>query len=437
MLVDRLQMTRGALPFRDRAEAGARLAGILDAERAEDAVVVGLARGGVAVAFEVARALGAPLDALAVRKVGHPLEPEYGIGAVTPGGGTFVRAHDGLTDEQVEAAVRSAQLRAEDLDRRLHARHEALQVRGKSCLLVDDGLATGATMVAACRWARAQEARRVVVAVPVGAPETLARLRDEADAVICLEPLEELGAVGLWYADFHPVSDEEVIALLEEAASHDVQAVPVSIPVDGIVLPGDLAIPDQALGAVIFAHGSGSSRASPRNRQVARSLNRARLATLLFDLLTEEESYDRRNVFDIPLLASRLVAADRWLRGRPETEGLAIGYFGASTGAAAALLAAADLGDAVGAVVSRGGRPDLAAPRLGEVRAPTLLIVGGLDDVVVDLNRDAASQLACEHELVVVPGATHLFEEPGTLESVAEHATRWFVEKLGGEHAGA
>lgn len=423
---------RGNLPFRDRAEAGRRLALALESERSAGAVVVGLARGGVVVAAEVARALRLPLDALAVRKVGHPLEPEYGIGAVTPGGGVYVRAHDGLTDAQVEAVVAAARARAEELDRRLHRRSPPVDVDGKTCLLVDDGLATGATMIAAARWAKAQGARRAVVAVPIGAPETIARLRAEADVVVCLEPLEELGAVGLWYLDFHPVSDEEVTALLDEASD---PAAPerreVTIPADGLELPGNLTLPAAAGGAVIFAHGSGSSRLSPRNRLVAEVLALSGLATLLFDLLTEEESWDRANVFDIPLLAARLAAADRWLRAQPETAPLRVGYFGASTGAAAALWAAADLGDAVGAVVSRGGRPDLAGPKLPLVRAPTLLVVGGLDDVVLELNREAAGALTCEHELVVVSGATHLFEEPGTLEAVAEHATRWLERHLG------
>jgi len=424
----------GALPFRDRHDAGERLARALDPE--EDAVVVGLARGGVAVAAEVARAHGLPLDALAVRKVGHPLEPEYAIGAVTPRGGVYVRSHDGLSDAQVDAAVAAATARADELDRRLHGTRPALDVAGRPCVLVDDGLATGSTMIAAARWAKAQGARLVVVAVPVGAPETLARLREEADAVVCLEALTNLGAVGLWYVDFRPVSDEEVIALLGQPAPEGPGGGEVTIPADGVELPGDLTVPARAMGAVVFAHGSGSSRLSPRNAFVARTLNESRLATLLFDLLTDGEAADRANVFDIPLLASRLAAADRWLRRRAGgdllPEALPVGYFGASTGAAAALLAAAELGEEVGAVVSRGGRPDLAGPRLRDVRAPTLLIVGGFDDVVIELNRQAAALLACEHELVVVPGATHLFEEPGTLESVAEHAARWFVRHLGG-----
>ncbi|MBO1418960.1 dienelactone hydrolase family protein, partial [Streptomyces sp. FH025] len=171
-------------------------------------------------------------------------------------------------------------------------------------------------------------------------------------------------------------------------------------------------------------------RHSPRNRFVAGELNRAGLATLLFDLLTEEEAFDRANVFDTSLLARRLTDATHWLRGRDDTGGLAVGYFGASTGAAAALWAAAEPDSPARAVVSRGGRPDLAGPRLPAVAAPTLLIVGGDDHVVLDLNQQAQARLRCESQLAVVPGATHLFEEPGTLEEVADLAARWFTAHL-------
>jgi putative phosphoribosyl transferase len=205
----------------------------------------------------------------------------------------------------------------------------------------------------------------------------------------------------------------------------------VTIPAEGAPLPGELSLPEAPTGAVIFAHGSGSSRLSPRNIEVADVLNHAGLATLLFDLLTDSEALDRANVFDISLLAERLRAATHWLRVQTETGLLPIGYFGASTGAAAALWAAVDAGVDVRAVVSRGGRPDLAAPRLSFVRAPTLLIVGGADEVVLELNRAVLAHLrSCEHELVVVPGATHLFEEPGALERVAELARDWFLEHL-------
>jgi putative phosphoribosyl transferase len=204
---------------------------------------------------------------------------------------------------------------------------------------------------------------------------------------------------------------------------------PVSITGDSVALEGMLAIPPAAPGVVLFAHGSGSSRHSPRNNYVARVLRKAGLATLLMDLLSEEEDRDYATRFDIDLLTRRLVAATRWLGAQSQTRGLAVGYFGASTGAAAALNAAARLGDTVGAVVSRGGRPDL-ADALDQVRAPTLMIVGGLDTEVIALNEKAYAQLGCEKELTIVPGATHLFEEPGTLERVAELASRWFTRHL-------
>lgn len=208
--------------------------------------------------------------------------------------------------------------------------------------------------------------------------------------------------------------------------------VPVGIPVSGIdlVLPGDLAFSGADTGLVIFAHGSGSSRKSPRNRAVAAALAQAGLATLLFDLLTEREAGDRANVFDIPLLAARVADAVDWARAEPRLAGLDIGLFGASTGAAAALVAAADRRDNIGAVVSRGGRPDLAGNALARVAAPTLLVVGGADDVVIDLNRAAYARLQCEKRLAIVPGATHLFEEPGTLETVMALAADWFTAHL-------
>jgi putative phosphoribosyl transferase len=202
------------------------------------------------------------------------------------------------------------------------------------------------------------------------------------------------------------------------------------IPIGVGSLAADLTSPVEPTGAVVFAHGSGSSRFSPRNVQVARHLNAAGLTTLLFDLLTPQEALDRGNVFDVPLLVDRLEAATTWLRRRPEALGLPVGYFGASTGAAAALWAASDLGEAIRAVVSRGGRPDLATPRLRLVRAPTLLIVGEADEAVLELNRETTKQLRCKWELTVVPGASHLFEEPGALEGVAELAAAWFTNHL-------
>lgn len=205
---------------------------------------------------------------------------------------------------------------------------------------------------------------------------------------------------------------------------------PVRIPIQGAVIDGDLSMPPDARLLVIFAHGSGSSRHSPRNRAVARILNEGQIATLLLDLLTaEEDAVDAATGqyrFDIPLLAERLLAAMAWARRAPQTQHLPVGLFGASTGAAAALIAAARDAEHVCAVVSRGGRPDLASEALPHVKAPTLLIVGSRDEIVLDLNRQALARLRCPRRLEIVPGATHLFEEPGALERVAHLAQEWF-----------
>jgi putative phosphoribosyl transferase len=202
----------------------------------------------------------------------------------------------------------------------------------------------------------------------------------------------------------------------------------VTIPPVG--LAGNLRIPPTAHAVILFAHGSGSSRFSPRNRAVADALNKEGFATLLFDLLTEDEDADRANVFDIPLLADRLVDAMRWMERDPFAGGVPLGLFGASTGAAAALVATAMTGDRVGAVVSRGGRPDLAGAALAQIRTPTLLIVGGADTVVIELNEQALAQLQGPKALEIVPGASHLFPEPGALDVVIGHAARWFKRYL-------
>jgi putative phosphoribosyl transferase len=431
--------------FQDRRDAGRRLAARLGHLVGARPVVVGLPRGGVPVAYEVARALAAPLDVIVVRKLGVPFQPELGMGALGEDG---VRV---LNDEVIRAArVTDAELAAVEAReatevavraRRFRGDRPMVALSGRTVVLVDDGLATGGTARAAVAVARAHGAARIVLAVPVAPPGTAQALARVADEVIVLSQPEPFVAVGAFYADFTQTTDDEVVALLAAAhrpgsGSADPSADPscdadVELHASAQRLGGHLTVPERARGLVVFAHGSGSSRHSPRNRSVARRLNQAGLGTLLFDLLTDEEAVDRRNVFDIDLLAQRLLVATSWLRDQPAAAGLAIGYFGASTGAAAALWAAAEPDAPVEAVVSRGGRPDLAASRLDAVTAPTLLIVGGADHVVLDLNRDAARQLRCEHRIEVVPGATHLFEEPGALPRVAELATDWFLDHLG------
>ncbi|HSS88215.1 MAG TPA: phosphoribosyltransferase family protein, partial [Streptosporangiaceae bacterium] len=364
---------------------------------------------------------------------------------------------------------------------------------GRTAVIVDDGIATGSTARAACQVARAQGAARVVLAVPVAPPSACTALAADADEVICLETPGHFLAIGEWYRDFSQTSDREVVSLLQRAAAergpagaaHPAGAAypaagsdgaerpvpgagparpaggpvppaggpspaaggpaPAPAPWGGEVviaagsarLAGHLSTPGGGAGMVLFAHGSGSGRRSPRNRFVADVLATAGLGTLLFDLLTAEEEQDRANVFDIRLLAGRLGVVTRWVHEQPGLAGARVGYFGASTGAAAALWAAAEAGGEVAAVVSRGGRPDLAMPRLAEVRAPALFIVGALDDVVLGLNREAQRHLRCENKLAVVPGASHLFEEPGTLERAAGLARDWFTRYLAPAHARA
>lgn len=219
---------------------------------------------------------------------------------------------------------------------------------------------------------------------------------------------------------------------MSQAAREQSKTLQIEIRSGNVTLPGELILPASARGVVLFAHGSGSSRHSPRNQFVARTIREAGVGTLLFDLLTkEEERVDARTAhlrFDIGLLADRLVDATEWVE--KEFDQLRVGYFGSSTGGGAALVAAAEKGDDVGAVVSRGGRPDLAGDVLARVEAPTLLIVGGLDYPVIEMNRWAYARLNCEKELVIVPGASHLFEEPGTLEEVARFAADWFQTHL-------
>ncbi|MFJ8200376.1 phosphoribosyltransferase family protein [Streptomyces sp. NPDC096152] len=429
--------------FTDRLEAGRRLGARLEYLRGQDIVVLGLPRGGVPVAAEVAAALDAPLDVCLVRKLGVPYQPELGMGAIGEDG---VRV---INDQVVrETGVSPADLalveeRERDVLERRAARYrgerEPVSVAGRTVVVVDDGVATGSTARVACRIARARGAAHIVLAVPVAPRDWTVRLAGEADELVCVDTPRGFYAIGQFYDDFTQVEDEEVTAVLRRVAARSGAAAgrvdrEAEITAGAVRVRGRLTVPAGATGVVVFAHGSGSSRHSPRNRFVASGLNRAGLGTLLFDLLTEAEERDRANVFDIDLLAERLVGATAWLREEPDVEGLAVGYFGASTGAAAALWAAAEPDARPAAVVSRGGRPDLAGPRLSAVTAPTLLIVGSADLTVLELNRQAQALLRCENRLAVVPGATHLFEEPGTLEAVTELARDWFTDHMAPAH---
>ncbi|KJE24916.1 putative phosphoribosyltransferase [Frankia torreyi] len=499
--------------FNTRVEAGRQLGARLAHLRGQDVVVVGLPRGGVPVGYEVARALDAPLDVILVRKIGVPFQPELAMGAIAEGGVRVVNEETLRLANVGPGAFAEVEAReAAELERRARRFRDGrprIPLAGRTVVIVDDGIATGSTALAACRVVRAQGAERVVLATPVAARDRVDWLRRQADEVICVQEPASFFGIGEFYADFDQTPDEEVTDLLRRAAARrpggatgnrdadpveDARAeaarvegaraenacgeaaraegargetaraetacgetaraegapaegacdgggpgtgrvVEVSIPADLVRLAGRLSVPPQPGGVVVFAHGSGSSRISPRNRFVADTLASAGLATLLFDLLTPDEERDVGNVFDIGLLARRLLAATAWLREVSATAALPLGYFGASTGAAAALSAAAEAAQQpafdVAAVVSRGGRPDLAWDALPAVRAPTLLVVGGLDEQVLELNRRARERLTgCASRLEIVPGATHLFSEPGALERVAALARDWFVDHL-------
>jgi putative phosphoribosyl transferase len=337
-------------------------------------------------------------------------------------------------------------------------------VSGRTVILVDDGVATGATARAAARTARRAGAAQVVLAAPVIAAASEPDLRQEFDTVVAVDLPPDFVAVGFWYERFGQISDEEVLDHLRRAREarpdggsgelwngewigpdpgpeppDEAEEQFLAIPFDGSrsgpgTLEATLVTPESPRGLVMFVHGSGSTRNSPRNRFVARRLRQAGFATLLFDLLTPEEAAEDevtgRLRFDVDLLAGRVLAATRWMAALPRTRALRLGYFGASTGAAAALIAAAAEPDLVAAVVSRGGRPDLVdAATLGRVRAPVLLIVGRRDEQVLELNRATLAHLHGA-QLEVVRGATHLFEEPGALDAVVRLAAGWFERHL-------
>jgi len=446
--------------FADRIDAGRQLAGMLGYLRGQPVVVLGLPRGGVPVAAQVATALNAPLDVIIVRKLGVPFQPELAMGAIGEDGVLVttpeVIGATRITPSSLATVQAREQAEVEDRAARYRAGRPRLDLSGKVAVIVDDGIATGATASAACEIARAHGAARVVLAAPVAPEGWEHRIGARADEYVCVETPPHFLAIGQFYADFTQTTDAEVTGLLYGSAAPEVSGearlprqargsdrsgpVPADFSGDGAAvepiagttrLAGYLTVPTGAHGIVIFAHGSGSSRESPRNRRVARILTEAGLGTLLFDLLTPAEELHRANVFDIALLASRLTEVTAWLRSQLPAGDANVGYFGASTGAAAALWAAAEPGATIAAVVSRGGRPDLAGPRLAAVTAPTLLIVGGLDTAVLDLNRRAAAYLRGDHDLAIVPGATHLFEESGALEQVSRLAAEWFQRYLG------
>lgn len=428
--------------FRDRQEAGKRLVSYFTKYQGEkNVIVLGLARGGVVVANEIAKALHLPLNVVVPRKIGAPGNPELALGAVMENkegyfNSSIIRLLD-VSEHYLKQEIEKESNRAKQRAL-LYRSHAPLpNVDNQTVILVDDGVATGATMLAAIKAMQQAHAAHVIVAVPVASTEALHLIQSAVKEVVCLHHRQDFGGVGYYYQDFSQVEDAEVIELLKQAnqgQDNSPSSRQVSIKVKQEFIHGDLHIPSQPKGIVIFAHGSGSSRFSPRNQFVANYLQENQFATLLFDLLTskeeEKDEITREFRFNIDLLAERLVKVTNWVLEDKELQTLPIGYFGSSTGAAAALIAAAEKHKNVQAVVSRGGRPDLASHHLHQVESPTLFIVGGNDTYVIELNRQAYEQLSCQKQLEIIPDATHLFEEPGTLEEVSRLASNWFLRYL-------
>jgi putative phosphoribosyl transferase len=447
--------------LRDRRDGGRRLARELARFRGELPVVIGLARGGVPVALEVARALEAPLGVMVVQRVGADQYPEWTLAAVAEGGALYVRPQacrsTAVSDiEVVELASRTTA----EVAHRTRACRGAVpnpDLAGRTVVLVDDGAATGATALAAQRSARAQGAARVVLAAPVVAALALPELESELDEVVALDWPHPFMAVGVWYERFEPTTDEEVVDCIRRGAarrprgeghrlwggepSSEPVAGPPAAPGEVLTIPcpggpragleADLVAPLGATGIVIFT--TGSARESPRYRVISRELHRAGLATLRCDLLDRAERHGTGTWLpsEARLLASRIALVGRWIAAHPATRGLQRGLYTAAAGTEAALAALAVFPDLAEAIVVRAGELDLVpAPVLASVRAPVLLIAGGRDESGLSASRETLTHLAAA-ELAVVPGATDLFHEPGALDATARLAATWFARWLG------
>ncbi len=421
--------------FADRKEAGRLLGERLLPFKHQSPLILAIPRGGVPIGYEVAKILKAPLDLIMVKKIGAPRNPEFAIGAVSEDSKPY------FNDEAIKLYNFNRHEIKETAKEKINeVRKQVSTLRGNKApepikdrlvILVDDGIATGATLLSAIQFLRTKQPRKIIVAAPVGARDSVYKLQAAADDVICLETPDQFSAVGLWYEVFNQVTDEQVSHFIAVANGMKTHGLIEEITIqDGFVtVAGSLTTVENAKGLVIFAHGSGSSRHSPRNQFVAREFNKGGFSTLLFDLLTPEEANEKRNVFDIELLAQRLMKATDWAAEHFHESPMPIAYFGASTGAGAALIAAVQTHQYIYTIISRGGRPDLAAEYLKQVKIPTLLIVGAKDYEVIKLNEKAKDRLNSS-KLLLIPGATHVFDEPGTLEAVANVSVDWLEQHL-------
>jgi putative phosphoribosyl transferase len=412
--------------FHDRNDAGNQLAEVLRGRRLERPIVLGIPRGGVPVAARVAEALDAELGVVVARKLRAPGQPELAIGAVTADGVTWLNeelvAATGASPAHLERE--SAAQKAEAAQRQARfAGTRARHLKGRTVVIVDDGVATGATALAAARSVRAAGAARTVVAVPVGPPETVAELGREADEVICLREEPDFYAVGQFYADFHAVQDSDVDAILR--AFRAVETREARVRRDGIELAVRLRLPRGRPPVVIFVHGLGSSKDSPRNVTIGEQLVDEDIATVLFDLSGHGDSTPNPRA-DIDDFVADLAAVEAWVCAQPGVDSSRLALAGSSLGAVVALQAALTRSTRAAAVVLRAPPADPAM--FAGLRIPALLLVGSHDGLLREA--EAAARVSGQVELKVVRGASHLFEEPGTLEEAASITVSWLSNRL-------
>jgi predicted phosphoribosyltransferase/dienelactone hydrolase len=418
--------------YRDRKDAGEKLAATLKERGFENPVVLGIPRGGVPLAAEVARTLPGELGVVVARKLGAPWNPELAIGATTAIGVTYVNsavaaevgADDAYIEAETQRQVQEAQRREELFDSSRRPK-----VEGRTVIVVDDGIATGATAIAAVRSLKAEGAKRVILAIPVGPPQTVRQLRDEADEVVCLDEEPGFWAVGQFYVDFNPVSDEEVRQTLDTFSA--VAADParrVEIRRDGVRLVGVLTTPSSEGGSfpiVIFVHGLGSGKNSPRNLAIAERLVDAGIATLLFDLSGHgESSADTREGMEA--YVADIEAAFAWASRQEEVDKELIGIAGSSLGATVAIEALSQGRVTPRTMVLRA--PPIEPEELRRVRVPSLVLIGSRDPLRADVHWGVAG--SPQLTVSIVEGASHLFEEPGTLEEALNRTVDWFTSKF-------
>jgi len=428
--------------MKDRATAGKQLAKKLSQLNISrtNTVVIALPRGGVPVAYEISYDLNLPLDIIAVKKISHPSNPELALGAVTSDNDVYYNHRIinsyGITDDELDNYKNQALHAAQEQVQNLRKSRSALLVQDINIILVDDGIATGATVQSAIKLLKDKGARKIWLAVPVCPRDLRPTFESLVDEMVTLEEPENLWAVGQFYQNFPQVNNQAVIDLLALRPHYFDSVSPFDMKKEFTIVEGGLRLPGviynnpSPKGWVIFAHGSGSSRKSPRNNFVAERLQNAGMSVLLFDLLKEQEDVDYNKRFDIPFLAERLKLATQWLVKSADYQiHTPIAFYGASTGSAAALLACTKINPQIQitTVVSRGGRPDLVPSSiLAKVIQPVLLLVGGLDHEVIIFNQKAKESLQ-NCQLTLIQGASHLFEEAGCMEHVAKIASDWFV----------